>query len=33
MDRFQKRLKDASPGEKWSPLERIFVLPGNTGTP
>jgi L-rhamnose mutarotase len=26
MDRFQKRLKDASPGEKWSPLERIFVL-------
>jgi L-rhamnose mutarotase len=32
MDRFQKRLKDAAPGEKWSPLDCIFVLAEHTGT-
>ncbi len=32
MDRFQKRLTDASPGEKWSPLDRIFVLAEHKGT-
>jgi L-rhamnose mutarotase len=31
MDRFQQRLKDAAPGEKWSPLERIFLLAAQTG--
>jgi len=31
MDRFQRRLKDAAPGEKWSPLERIFLLAEHTG--
>jgi L-rhamnose mutarotase len=31
MDRFQRRLKDAAPGEKWSPLERIFVLAEHAG--
>jgi len=32
MDRFQLRLKDAAPGEKWSPLERIFHLSEHVGT-
>jgi L-rhamnose mutarotase len=32
MDRFQKRLRDAPPGEKWSPLQRIFCLAEHTGT-
>jgi len=31
MDRFQRRLKDAAPGEKWSPLERIFLLAEHKG--
>lgn len=31
MDRFQRRLKDAAPGEKWSPLERIFLLAEHAG--
>lgn len=31
MDRFQLRLEDAAPGEKWSPLERIFLLAEHTG--
>jgi L-rhamnose mutarotase len=32
MDRFQRRLADAAPGEKWSPLERIFLLSEHSGT-
>lgn len=32
MDRFQKRLRDASPDDKWSPLERIFHLAEHPGT-
>ncbi len=32
MDGFQKRLRDAAPGEKWSPLHRIFSLSEHTGT-
>lgn len=32
MDRFQRRLRDASPGEKWSPLDRIFHLAEHAGT-
>jgi L-rhamnose mutarotase len=32
MDRFQKRLRDAKPGEKWSPLNRIFHLAEHAGT-
>jgi L-rhamnose mutarotase len=32
MDRFQKRLRDAEPGEKWSPLNRIFHLAEHAGT-
>jgi len=32
MDRFQKRLRDASPGEKWSPLDRVFCLAEHRGT-
>jgi len=32
MDRFQKRLRDAAPGEKWSPLIRIFHLAEHPGT-
>jgi L-rhamnose mutarotase len=32
MDRFQKRLRDAAPEEKWSPLQRIFCLAEHTGT-
>ena len=31
MDRFQKRLRDASADEKWSPLHRIFCLAEHTG--
>ena len=31
MDRFQRRLEDTAPGEKWSPLERIFLLAEHTG--
>jgi L-rhamnose mutarotase len=33
MDRFQQRLKDAAPGEKWSPLQRIFLLAEHSGGP
>ena len=33
MDRFQRRLPHAAPGEKWSPLERIFQLAEHAGTP
>jgi len=32
MDRFQKRLRDAAPEEKWSPLVRIFHLAEHPGT-
>ncbi len=32
MDRFQKRLRGAAPGEKWSPLERIFHLAEHGGS-
>jgi len=32
MDRFHKRLRDTAPGEKWSPLERIFDLAEHTRT-
>ncbi len=31
MDRFQKPLRDTSPGEKWAPLDRIFTLAEHTG--
>ncbi len=31
MDRFQQRLENAVPGEKWSPLERIFLLSEHSG--
>jgi len=31
MDRFHKRLRDASPAVKWAPLERIFLLAEDTG--
>jgi len=32
MDRFQKRLRDANTGEKWSSLNRIFHLAEHAGT-
>jgi len=32
MGGFQLRLKDAAPGEKWSPLDRIFLLSEHSGT-
>ena len=32
MDRFQQRLKDAATGEKWSPLDRIFLLAEHSGS-
>ena len=31
MASFQRELPDASPGEKWSPLRRIFVLAEHAG--
>jgi len=32
MDRFQKRLRNAAPADKWSPLKRIFHLAEHTGS-
>lgn len=31
MTSFQRELPDSSPGEKWSPLRRIFVLAEHAG--
>ena len=32
MDRFQRRLPHASPGEKWTPMRRIFDLTAGNGS-